>query len=64
MLDEFCPVPETLRSTVCTLVEGQIISKDKPCSERDHCLDYMTALAGAWPSSDLLSQKEKPRKGA
>ncbi len=64
MVDEFCPVPDTLRPEVCRLVEGQIVSKSQPCPERDNCCQYMIDLAGAWPSDNLLSQKEKPRRGA
>ena len=61
MLDEFCPVPESLRAVVCTVVEGQLVSKDKPCPEYQYCCEYMTALAGAWPGENLLA-KEKPQE--
>lgn len=61
MTDEFCPVPDSLRSSICRLIDGQIVSKKQPCPEQDYCSNYMADLAGAWPMDIQLYGQEKPR---
>lgn len=45
---EFCPVPESERALHCRLVEGQIVSVDRPCPHRKDCCQLLTDLAASY----------------
>ena len=48
---EFCPVPETVKSLYCKLVEGQLVSLAKPCPHRTDCCQLIEDLAGCYANA-------------
>ena len=52
---EFCPIPDTVRPIYCKLVEGQIVSVDKPCPHRDSCCQLIEDLAACYAADAALS---------
>ena len=57
MLDraDFCPVPNTVKTLFCRLVEGQLVSVAEPCPHRDQCQSDVDDLAASYASVLLAS---------